>query len=99
MVDSASQRKETLVAICDICLDLLRRHAGVEGRDHDNRDINFRKQIDGHTRDCGNTHDDHHETKHQDEERMLDGKRGHYSLTSCAAVGINAACGDTTSPG
>src|SRR6202050_3724038 len=99
MIDSASQRKEALVAICDIRFDLLRRHARVKGRDHDNRDINLRKQIDGHTRNGGDTHDDDHETKHQDEERMLDGKRGHYSLTSCAAVGINAGGGDTTSPG
>ena len=49
MVDSAPQGEEALVAVRDVGFDLLRRHARIKSRNDDYGDIDFGKQIDGHT--------------------------------------------------
>ena len=47
MIYAAPQREKSFVAVRDVGFDLLRRHAGIEGRDHDHRNVDFGKRSTG----------------------------------------------------
>ena len=78
MVDSTAKSEEALITVRDVRFNLLRRHPRIERRNDDNRDIDFWKEIDGHTHDGRDADDHHKETHHQDEEGILDSEGGHY---------------------
>ena len=48
MFNAAGQRELPFEAAGDIGLDLFRRHAVVERRDHHHRDVDVRKHVDRH---------------------------------------------------
>ena len=48
VVDAAGERELALEVIGDVGFDLLRRHAGVEGRDGDDRQVDGREHVDRH---------------------------------------------------
>ena len=50
VVDAAAQREEPLEGIRDVGFNLLRRHAVVKRRHHDNGNLDLGKQIDRHAR-------------------------------------------------
>ena len=85
MIDAASQREKALQRIGDVGLDILRRHAGIERRNHHFGKIDGGEQVHWHLREAGDT--DHHQgqTDHDDEVRITNGKAGH-SLTSSGGL-------------
>ena len=77
VINSATQRKESFEGISDVGLNLLRWHAGIKCRHNDDRNINWREQIHGHSAQSDGSDDGDHQTQNDDEERILDGEAGH----------------------
>ena len=101
MINIAAECEETFVTVCDVGLDLLWRHARVEGRYDNDRNLNRWKEIYRHTRNCCNSdnHDDH--ARHENKERILDCKEGHgyfppfwFALWNSVNL-LDASCGVT----
>jgi len=78
MVDAAAQREEPFVAVCDVRFNLLGRHSRVERGDNNDRNIDLRKQIDRHARNCRDSDHNHKQAHHQNEEGIFDREGGHY---------------------
>src|SRR6185437_4741805 len=95
MLDAAAQREESLERIGNVGFDLLRRHSVVEGRDHDDRDIDLGKKVDRHARQRHSSNDRNHQAEHDDEEGIAKGKTGHYWLSPLA---LEIGVGATVSP-
>ncbi len=88
VIDVGAEREEALEGIGDVAFDLLRRHAGVEGGDDDDGNIDGREEIDRHGDDVDDADDQHHERDHDDEEGIAEGKFWHVScLRSFCGVG------------
>ena len=77
MLDAAAQREEALEAAGDVGLDLLRRHAGVEGGHHDHGNVHGREHIHRHPHQAADAHHRDDQADHHDEVRVLDGKPWH----------------------
>jgi hypothetical protein len=74
MVDAAGQREEPFQGVGDVGFDVLGRHARIERRHHDFRQVDRREQIHRHPHKAG--HADHHQRQadHNDEIRVPDGE-------------------------
>src|SRR5579872_6603160 len=77
MIDAAGEREEALQRISDIGLNILRRHARIEGRHHDFGQINGGKEVHRHLGKAGNADDEQSQTNYYDEIRIADRKAGH----------------------
>ena len=77
MLDVAAQREEALETAGDVGLDLLRRHAGVERRDHNHGNIDRREQVDRHPGQAGDADDGDDQADDDDEIGIADRKAGH----------------------
>ena len=85
VIDAGAEREEPLEAAGDVGLDLLRRHAVVERRDDDLRDVDVGEQVDRHAHDAGQP-DDRDDQRHDDDEvGVADGEAGHQLLPSGVA--------------
>src|ERR1700733_1138580 len=89
VVDIGAEGEETLEGVGDVAFDLLRRHAGVERGNDDDRNINGREEIDRHGDDVDDADDEYHESDHDDEEGIAEGKFGH---VSCLPALIHRSC-------
>ena len=78
VIDIRPESEKTLKRICDIRLDLLRRHAAVEGRNHHHRNIDLGKKIDRHAEHIEDADQHDHQAQHDDEIGIFEGKLGHY---------------------
>ncbi len=74
MIDVAPEREKAFKRIGDVCFDLLRRHAAVEGRNDHHRNLDLRKEIYRHSRNCRDTDHDNRQTQHQNEKGIFDCK-------------------------
>src|SRR5580698_5130907 len=77
VIDVAAQREEALIAVRNVGLDLLRRHARVERGNDNHWNLNWRKEIDGHADNGSNAHHDDGQTDHKNEIGITDRKEGH----------------------
>src|SRR5208282_528922 len=78
VVDVAAEGKKALERIGNVRLDLLRRHPCVKGRNHHHWNLDLREQIHRHPNHGRHAHDGDHQTKHDDEERVLQSESRHY---------------------
>src|SRR5262249_10224920 len=97
MVDAGAEREEPLEPPRDVVLDLLGRHAVVEGCHHDLRDVDRRKEIDRHARAARHAHDGDDRTDNEDEMRIADGESSHQrsplSAVALWTLGVTIAPG------
>ena len=77
VIDAAAEREEALEPAGDVGLDLLGRHAVVEGGDDDLGMLMVGKQIDRHAHHAGQPDDDDDQRDDDDEVRIADGKARH----------------------
>ena len=77
VIHAAREREKALKGIGDIGFDLLRGHAGIEGGDHNDRDIDRRKQVDGHANERDRADDGDHQAANDDEKGVANRKTGH----------------------
>ena len=77
VIDAAGQREEALQRIGDIGLDIFRRHAGVERRDHHLGQIDGREQIHRHARQAGDADHGQRQADDDDEVRIANGEAWH----------------------
>src|SRR5262249_1899515 len=96
VLDAAAKGEEALEAAGDVGLDLLRRHAVIEGRDDDHRDVHRGEHGDRHADERGGADNGDDQTDDHDKVRIADGEARHYC--SFAAV-IAVSLGLTCSPG
>ena len=77
VVDARAEREEALETTGDVGLDLLGRHAAVEGGDHDLRNVDVGKEVHRHAHHAGDADHRHDQTDDDDEVRVADGKARH----------------------
>jgi hypothetical protein len=75
VIDVAAQGEEPLIAVRDIGLDLLWRHARVERGNDNNWNLDGGKEIDRHTNNGCHTNDHDNQARHQNEKWISDRKR------------------------
>ena len=74
VVDAARQREKAFQGIGDIGLDVLRRHAGVERRHHDLRQVDRGEKIHRHARQAGDSDHQEGQADHDDEVWISNGE-------------------------
>jgi hypothetical protein len=77
VIDIGAEGEKALEGVGDVAFDLLRRHAGVERGNDDDGNIDGREEIDRHGDDVDDADDQYHESDHDDEEGIAEGKLGH----------------------
>ena len=86
MIDAAGESELPFQVVRDVGFDLLRRHAGIEGGDRDHRQIDGWKHVYGHIRSADGAKDHHHQTEHNDEVWIANGKAGHSAFLAVRGV-------------
>jgi hypothetical protein len=56
VIDIRAKSEEALKGVCDVCFDLLGRHAIVKRRNDDDRHVNLGEEIDRHTHSIDHPH-------------------------------------------
>src|ERR1700744_4785279 len=92
MVDVRSEREEALEGVRDVSLDLLWRHAVIEGSHDHHRHIDLWEEINRHAGDIDYADQQDHQAHHDDEEGIPKREPGHYwSSPSCRSMELPAS--------
>ena len=75
LVDAADGVDRLLDLVGDLGLDLLRRGAGLDGRDDDRREVDLREAIDAELREGERADDGQRQDEHGREDRPFDAER------------------------
>ncbi len=77
MIDARGQSEESFQRIRYVGFNILWRHAREERSHHHFRQVDLRKQIDGHPRQAGHADDEQHQADDNYEIRIANGKPWH----------------------
>ena len=74
MLNAAAEREKSFEAEGDAVFHLLRRHAGIKRRDHDDWNVDRREHVDRHARDADRAQNRDDEARDNDEVGSPDGE-------------------------